>query len=261
MANVQATNYLETELLDHVFGKGVRNFTSPATLYVSLHTADPTETGAVGEVSGFGYARQAVTFGAAAASAATNSGALNWTASGGSWGLITHVAIHDAVSAGNALFYGPTTNRTINDGGTYTIAIGDLTASEVGAGTSTYLTNKLLDHVLGEGLRNFTSPANLFVSLHTADPTAAMTVGEVSGNGYSRQAITFAAAVANNTDNNAQIDFTASGGSWGAITYMGIYDASTVGNGLMRAALDTSETIGDGDTLRFNTGDLDVTCD
>jgi hypothetical protein len=41
-----ASNYLENEVLDHVLGKGARNFTSPANLYVALFDNVSTNTAA-----------------------------------------------------------------------------------------------------------------------------------------------------------------------------------------------------------------------
>ncbi|PEJ57384.1 hypothetical protein CN692_13300 [Bacillus sp. AFS002410] len=57
------TNYAQAKLLDHVLGTTA--FTKPTTIYVSLHTADPTETGSTAaEIVGNGYVRQAITFAA-----------------------------------------------------------------------------------------------------------------------------------------------------------------------------------------------------
>lgn len=49
------------------------------------------------------------------------------------------------------------------------------------------------------------------------------------------------------TSNNAAITFPAPTASWGTITHMGIYDASTAGNLLYWAALATSKTVNNGD--------------
>ena len=54
------SNFLENKILLHVLAN--TSYTSPSTVYLGLHTADPTETGAVGELSGNGYARQSATF-------------------------------------------------------------------------------------------------------------------------------------------------------------------------------------------------------
>lgn len=53
------SNQLEQDILDHFFGLSSK--TAAATFYVSLHTGDPGEDGALLEVSGNGYARTAVT--------------------------------------------------------------------------------------------------------------------------------------------------------------------------------------------------------
>jgi len=133
------TNYLELKAIDHHLSKGVRAFTSPAALAVALHTADPTETGAVSEVANlYAYARQVVTFGAASVNndgTVANTGALSFTASGGAFGTITHFSIWDSATygAGNCLYYGSTTpnNQAINDGNTLTIAIGGIVVGEL----------------------------------------------------------------------------------------------------------------------------------
>lgn len=49
------SNYLENELIDHLFR--ARSFTAPAAIWISLHTADPGETGANEMPSTNGYAR------------------------------------------------------------------------------------------------------------------------------------------------------------------------------------------------------------
>lgn len=123
------TNYLENALLNAV----LRNttYTSPATVYIGLHTADPTETGATGELAvANGYAREAVAFGAPSDGVSTNSGAVTFTASGGNWGSITHFTIWDASSAGNCLLYSALdTSRTVNDGDSLEFIIGAITST------------------------------------------------------------------------------------------------------------------------------------
>ena len=69
-----ATNFLEDEVLDHVLGKGTRDYTSPTALYVGLLTAvSDGEAASWTEVSGTSYARTSVTFGAASSGTASNS--------------------------------------------------------------------------------------------------------------------------------------------------------------------------------------------
>ena len=139
----QASNYLETALLDHV----LRNtaYTPATTVYVGLYKTVDTE-GAVNarlelgtltdEVgNSYDYARKAVTFAAAATPGGTITTNANVTfdpANGGDWGAITHVAILDSAThgAGNILFYGTlATSKTIQDGDTFQITTGNLTVT------------------------------------------------------------------------------------------------------------------------------------
>lgn len=134
----QASDYLEDALLDHV----LRNtaYTSPTAVYVGLFTegdsagqnTDLLEEGTLtNEISGNGYTRKAATFSAASGGSITTSGNITFDpASGGNWGTITHIAILDAASAGNVLFYGAlTTSKTIEDGDTFQITAGNLTVT------------------------------------------------------------------------------------------------------------------------------------
>lgn len=123
------SNYAETAVVDWLMGGATP--TRPSARYLALHTADPGETGATGEVSTGGYARQAVTFNAASSGAATNSSTHTFTPSGANWGSITYFSVWDAVSAGNCLYSGAlTTARTINDGESLTVAAAAITVSE-----------------------------------------------------------------------------------------------------------------------------------
>lgn len=128
------SNYLENKLLDQLFNATA--YTFPTTLYVALCTATVVEgdTGStITEPSGNGYARVAVTanttnFPAASGGALSNGVAITgFTASGGSWGTITDIAICDASSAGNVLAYDAlAASKTVGDGDSFQIAIGDL---------------------------------------------------------------------------------------------------------------------------------------
>jgi hypothetical protein len=103
--------------------------TAPSARYLSLHTGDPGSTGA-SEATGSGYSRQAVTWNAAAAKAATNSNALSQTLSG-ALGPITFLGVWDASTAGTFL-YGLTVTsaKTYANGDSWTVAIGALTLTE-----------------------------------------------------------------------------------------------------------------------------------
>ena len=124
------SNFLELELLDHVFGNAA--YSAPATLYVALFTATPSDSGGGTEVSGGSYARKDVTnnatnFPAAAAGAKANGTAITFVTATASWGVVTQFGIFDAVTAGNLLAWGDlTASKTVDSGDTVSFAVGDL---------------------------------------------------------------------------------------------------------------------------------------
>ena len=59
--------------------------------------------------------------------------------------------------------------------------------------------------------------------------------------------------------NNLLISFpAASGGNWGTVVNVAIFDASTGGNMLLHGVLTVARTVNDGEQLRFAIGDLEV---
>jgi len=101
------SDYLENELLDHVFGNSA--YSAPASLYVALSTADPTDDGSgLNEPVGNGYARVGVTnnlteWPAATGGSKSNANDVTFPLATGAWGTITHFAILDAATGGNLL--------------------------------------------------------------------------------------------------------------------------------------------------------------
>lgn len=124
------SDFLEDELLDHVFGNAA--YSAPATLYLALFTAAPTDAGGGTECSGGGYDRADVTnnatnFPAASGGAKANGQPLAFATASGSWGLVTHWALFDANSGGNMLVWGSlTASKTIDSGDTPSFASSDL---------------------------------------------------------------------------------------------------------------------------------------
>ena len=81
-----------------------------AARFVSLHTADPGNTGA-NEVSGGAYARQAMTFANTGSNptVAANTGVVQYPTATASWGTVTHFGIWSAVTGGTFLGYNTVT--------------------------------------------------------------------------------------------------------------------------------------------------------
>ena len=118
------SNYLETELLDHVFAGNA--YTSPSAVYVGLFTATPGEDDSGTEVSGGSYARQAGSF-SVSGNTATTTAAIEFPTATASWGTITHIGIYDAASAGNLLAYASlTASKSIASGDVFRIPTGDI---------------------------------------------------------------------------------------------------------------------------------------
>tara|TARA_R110002073_G_scaffold3595_2_gene23753 strand:- start:192 stop:578 length:387 start_codon:yes stop_codon:yes gene_type:complete len=120
------TNAFETHTLNYLLTTG--SVTRPTNWYIGLFTSDPTDTGAAGtEVSGFSYARTAVTFSVAADVASNTAGVEFPAASGGNWGTIGWIGIMDAASGGNMIIHSAlTTAKAINAGDVFRIPTGDL---------------------------------------------------------------------------------------------------------------------------------------
>lgn len=130
---------------------------------------------------------------------------------------------------------------------------------------SDYLEAKILDEVFGATA--FSAPGTLYVALFTAAPSDSGGGTEVTGGSYARVAVT------NNTTNwpNATgtsptskangtvITFPTATANWGTVVAFGIFDASSGGNLIAWADLNTSRTINSSDTASFGVGSLTIT--
>ncbi len=144
--NTAASHYLESNILKWLT-QNTQMPAPPATTYVRLYTVMPAEDGTGGtEVStagGSAYAPIAVSSGASGtgvgsgwsaitnpdstSSQVSNGADLLYAVAGASWGTIVGVAVWDASSGGNMLYYGVAdTAVPINSGDQYRIAAGAL---------------------------------------------------------------------------------------------------------------------------------------
>lgn len=267
------TDFAELELLDHVFNA---SYTPPTNIYLALATADPTDaaTGAsMNEVPNAGsYARTEITVGVAASRRVTQDADVTFPQATGSWGTVTHWAIVDNATygAGNVLAHGAFgASKSIVSGNTPSIASGEVYVEYSAGEISDFLANELLDHMFNN--LAYTSPDTYVAgcTATVADSDTGSTITEPVGNGYAREQVnpnggaspTWALATGTTpavVDNAANIDLgPASGGSWGTIVAVAICDAVTAGNLLFYDNDMADQAVGDGDTMRFPTGDLD----
>jgi hypothetical protein len=114
------SDYLENKVIDWLI-RG-QSYTPPATLYIGLLTAAPSDTGGGTELTGNNYARASVasnmtnwagtqSAGSTTASSGTggttsNNGVINFNTPSNDWGTVTHFGIYDASTNGNLMFWG-----------------------------------------------------------------------------------------------------------------------------------------------------------
>ena len=132
-----ASNYLENKVLDHVLR--VASYSQPSGLHLALFTntsgnaAANLEAGTLTDeisTSGTAYGRKAVTFAAASSGSSATSATVTFDTATANWGTISHVAVMDAATSGNVLFWGAvTTAKTIETGDTFQVSTGNLTIS------------------------------------------------------------------------------------------------------------------------------------
>lgn len=126
---------------------------------------------------------------------------------------------------------------------------------------SDYLENKLVDAFLRG--QSYTMPTSVYVALATASGSDSACGTEVSGGSYARVAVTSSLAnwagtqsagstvastgTGGTTSNNGAVTFPAPTANWGTVVEFCVFDASTSGNLLFRAALTVNKTINNGD--------------
>ena len=259
------SNYAELEILDHVLKTGI--YTAATTLYVGLSTQtidDATTGGDVTEPSD-GYARVACnTWDVAASRATENTAIISFAQASGDWGTISDWFVADHLTTGNIIAYGTfSAGKAVGTGSEPSIAAGGLDVEANSGGHSTYLANKILDHIFKTTV--YTACDTLYVGCSTgtiADATSGDAAGEPTGGAYARVACnTWDVAAAGATQNTAAITFAKATASWGTITDFFIADALTNGNLLFYEVADNSRDVGTDDTIQFDSGSFDITLD
>ena len=148
-----ASDYLELKLLDHTLRYSSAAYTAPSTVYVALfadsgsgvaaalesNTSGTDATSKFGyyEINNGSYARQSITFAAAASGTSASNATVsfpvataNYQTAGSTGNVVTHLALMDASTGGNVLFYGAlTTSKTVSSGDQFTISSGNLSIS------------------------------------------------------------------------------------------------------------------------------------
>lgn len=121
--------------------------------------------------------------------------------------------------------------------------------------STTYLNNQVLTATVNGGT---VSVAQAYFALFSTLPTAAGGGTELSGLGYSRQAITLSVSGSVATNSTDTVNGPATG-NWDTAVGWGILDAATGGNVLYYDSFASSQTVLSGDTLTIDAGNLSIT--
>lgn len=102
------SDYLEAAQLNEALGGTA--FGAPATVYVALYSASPTDAGGGTELSGGAYARASVTNNTTnwpAGNPKSNGTTISYSQATADWSRAYSWGIFDALSSGNLLYWGP----------------------------------------------------------------------------------------------------------------------------------------------------------
>lgn len=283
------TDYMENKLVDMFRGQGL---SLPADWYFALASAATDSS--ITELSGTGYAREALTrslanfagtqgAGTTLASSGTshvtsNNATVDFGTSGSAWGTAAFVVLYDAASSGNAWAYAPLdSSLVIGDGTPVSFAAGRVAFTlGLSGGLSDYLANKLIDLIWRA--QAYAWPATLYAGYVTGTaPTNAAAGIEPGVGGYARVAIAYSLTAwagtqgagtttassgsGGQTSNNAAITFPAPTADQGTASHTQLLDGSGVANLMFWRALDAAKTINAGAAAPFfGPGELTITC-
>ena len=107
-----------------------------------------------------------------------------------------------------------------------------------------------------------TRPTAWYLALFTSNPAedASGTEVSTSGTAYARQSVSFSVS-GNLATNSAAVEFPTATASFGTVTHIGVFTASSGGDLIAYSALSASKAISTGDVFRVPAGDLDITLD
>lgn len=119
------STYLDNAMLNAVLRD--TSYTSPTTVYIALFNGNPASGGT--EATGGSYARQSAAFTSASAGSTQNSASITFSNMPAT--TISYIAIYDASTGGNLLYYAAAaSSKSTNAGDTVSIASGGIVVSE-----------------------------------------------------------------------------------------------------------------------------------
>lgn len=256
------STYLANELLDHVFNAA---YTPASSVYLGLSTANPGDTGStLAEPSGNGYARQPITFGAAANLQVMQSASVTFPQATAAWGTITHWAVFDAVSAGNMLAHGELgLAKAVVSGNTLTVPSAQV---YVGFVFDSEMSQALIHNLLNLAFRNVAyAKPDTYVGVAIAtlsNTTTGSTVTEPSGGSYARvqvnpnggSAPAWSLAASRALASGAVVDMPTATAGWGTVYASFIASALTGGDILFFDNGTADQAVSASDMVQFASG-------
>ena len=119
------SNYLANAIVNATV-RG-QSYTTPATTYLALFLSDPTKNATGTEVSGASYSRVPITMSEPVNGTSANPSDIEFATASTNWGLVTHVAIYDAISGGNMLYFTVLDDdKNIESGDVFKVSINNL---------------------------------------------------------------------------------------------------------------------------------------
>jgi len=103
-----------------------------------------------------------------------------------------------------------------------------------------------------------TIPSARYLALYTVAPTSAGGGTEISGGGYLREAVTFAAPSGGVCANTGAVNFPTPTAPWGVVVAVGIFDALSSGNLLYFKTLAVAKAVDAGSPVFFPDGYLTI---
>jgi len=121
-----------------------------------------------------------------------------------------------------------------------------------------YVETEIANWIVG-GVDMPTSHGNVYVGLHTGDPTETGDANEVSAASYSRASTTAGTdwTIGTGTfENSSDISFPEAQELWGDVSHFSLWDSQTGGNALGYSSLSSTRTVESGDAPVFRTASL-----
>ena len=251
-----ASNFFETKICGLPRGTSV---SAPAALYLALYLTNPNDDNSGQEVTYTGYARQAISFTAPAASGSgmmiQNTAAINFPEASSAVGNVQYVGVLDALTGGNLWLYAPLSAPLPIVAGTTPIIRANAARWTLTGAVSTYYKTAILNLLRGQTVSGFTG----YLALFDGDPQS--TGNELGGEDYARVSIAFDApesitSGATQVKNSAEVLTPIAGENWGTLRYTALMDASENGNVFLSRQLESPYNMTAGSAAGYHRGDL-----